>query len=195
MVGSSKQEKLPRPTLEEMESAPTDVEEEKGSQLEPEKSKSSGKTEYQHLLEVYHGCLEALNKLKEEENQPKISSKKVARLNEELAAKSEELQQLAGSVKESLETQEESDQKIQTATLVLYAEVLICSVEFNQLRQSDLQPLSEKVKELTKEVKTLQKKAGKFSGQLDVAVCSLQNLTKDLEMLGGLPCLLSQVCR
>ena len=114
VVGSSKQEKLPRPTLEEMESAPTDVEEEKGSQLEPEKSKSSGKTEYQHLLEVYHGCLEALNKLKEEENQPKISSKKVARLNEELAAKSEELQQLAGSVKESPETQEESDQKIQT---------------------------------------------------------------------------------
>ena len=108
-------------------------------------------------------------------------------LREVLEAKTEELQQLIASVKQSLESQVESNQKIQLATLVLAAEHLICCAEFNKLQaelQPDPQPLSRRVKQLIKEVNSLKKEAGNFSGQLDLQ--DLQNLASDLVALGGL---------
>ena len=111
-------------------------------------------------------------------------------LREVLEAKTEELQQLTASVKQSLESQVESNQKIQLATLVLEAEHLICCAEFNKLQaelQPDPQPLSRRVKQLIKEVNSLKKEAGNFSGQLVDMVGSLQNLNSDLVVLGGLP--------
>ena len=110
-------------------------------------------------------------------------------LREVLEAKTEELQQLIASVKQSLESQVESDQKIQLATLVLEAEHLICCAEFNKLQaelQPDPQPLSRRVKQLIKEVNILKKEAGNFSGQLDLLDRSVQNLASDLVALGGL---------
>ena len=117
-------------------------------------------------------------------------------LREVLEAKTEELQQLTASVKQSLESQVESNQKIQLATLVLAAEHLICCAEFNKLLaepQPDLQPLLEKVSLLSKEVETLKKEAGKFSGQLGDLVGSLQDLTSDLVALGGLTSLPEEI--
>ena len=140
------------------------------------------------LTKAYDRLVEALNNLKAEQNKPEVSSsEEIGRLRDEL--KTEELQQLAKSVKKSLdEEEEESDQRIRTATLVLNAEHVICCAEFSKLQtelQPDLHPLSEKVKQLTKEVETLNKKAGKFSGELDDLVSSLQDLSSDLVVLGG----------
>ena len=140
------------------------------------------------LTKAYDRLVEALNNLKAEQNKPEVSSsEEIGRLRDEL--KTEELQQLAHSVKNSLEDEKESEQKLRTATLVLNAEhVICCSAEFSKLQtelQPDLQPLSEKVKQLTKEVETLNKKAGKFSGELDCLVRSLQGLSSDLVVLGG----------
>ena len=139
------------------------------------------------LTKAYDRCVEALNNLKAEQNKPEVSSsEEIGRLRDEL--KTEELQQLAKSVKKSLEEEEESDQKFQTASLVLSAEHVICCAEISKLQaelQPDLQPLSEKVKQLTKEVETLKKKAGMFSGELDDLVRSLQDLSSDLAVLCG----------
>ena len=139
------------------------------------------------LTKAHDRLVEALNNLKAEQNRQVSSSEEIARLREEL--KTEELQQLAHSVKKSLKDEEESDQKFRTATLVLNAEHVICCVEFNKL-QAELQPdlqahLVEKVKQLTKEVETLKKKAGKFSGELDDLVRALQDLSSDLALLSG----------
>ena len=139
------------------------------------------------LTKANNRLVEALNNLKTEQNKPEVSSsQEIGRLRKEL--KTGELQQVAESVKKSLEEEEESDQKFQTASLVLSAEHVICCAEISKLQaelQPDLQPLSEKVKQLTKEVETLSKKAGKFSDELDNLVSSLQDLSSDLVVLGG----------
>ena len=139
------------------------------------------------LTKAHDRLVEALNNFKAEQNRQVSSSEEIARLREEL--KTEELQQLAHSVKKSLKDEEESDQKFRTAALVLTAEHVICCAEFNKHQtatdgQPDLQPLSEKVKQLTKEMQTLNRKAGKFSGALDALVKSLQDLSSDLALLG-----------
>ena len=136
-------------------------------ELEPEKSKSSGKTKYQQLVEVYDQVVETLEQLK----QPEVSSSEADSLRKELAAKSEELQQLVEPVKNSLKAQTQ---------MLFEAEYVICCAEFTQL-QANLQPdlksgLLEKVRQLRKEVETL---------GLDDLVRSLKDLTSDLAVLGG----------
>ena len=131
-------------------------------------------------MEAYDRCHQAL--IKAQLNQPEVSSEEVDSLREKLAAKTEELEQFTASVSESLETQEESDQKVQLAAMVMEAEGLICCVEFHLLK-SELQPDPEP---LLEKVKTLTEKAGKFSGALDDLKRSLKNLTSDLLILGGL---------
>ena len=117
-------------------------------------------------------------------------------LREVLEAKTEEVQQLTASVKQSLESQVELDQMIQLATLVLEAEHLICCAEFNKLQaelQPDPQPLSRRVQKLIKEVKSRKKAAGNFSGQLDLPDRSNRHLASDLVALGGLAYLPEEV--
>ena len=137
--------------------------------MEPEKSK------YQQMVESYDQVVVTLDELK----QPEVSSSEADSLRKELAAQTEELQQLVDSVKKYLETQDESDQE--AAKMLLEAKYVICCAEFTQL-QANLQPdlkssLLEKVRQLRKEVETL---------QLDDLVRSLKDLTSDLAVLGGL---------
>ena len=152
------------------------------------------------LTKANDRLVEALNNFKAEQNRQVSSSEEIARLREEL--KTEELQQLAHSVKKSLKDEEESDQKFRTAAFVLNAEHVICCAEFNKLQaqlQPDHQPpleeeettaaklrsrnLLEKVKQLTEEVEILQKK---FCEELEDLARSLLDLSSDLAVLSGL---------
>ena len=121
-------------------------------------------------------------------------------LREQLEARSEKLQQVTISLKNSLENEEDSDQKNQMTKNILEASYVVCCAQFNKL---DLQPpleedektaaklesrnLLEKVKQLTVELETLKKKAaGKFSRELDDLARALQDLSSDLAVLSGL---------
>ena len=131
-------------------------------EVEPEKSK------YQQMVESYDQVAETLEELK----QPEVSSSEADSLRKELAAQTEELQQLVEPVKNSLKAQYQ---------MLLEAEHVICCAELTQL-QANLQPdlkagLLEKVGRLSKEAETL---------QLDDLVRSLKDLTSDLAVLGGL---------
>ena len=152
--------------------------------------KSSMNAEYQQLVEAHEACVEALNKLQTKREGPEVSSEEVGRLREELEARSEELQLLAASLRNSLESEEESEEKNRRTEMLLVAEHLVVCAEFNnqaQLQPDLRPPLLERVRQLTKELKTLKKKAGKSSRELDDLDKSLQDLSSDLAVLLSWP--------
>ena len=120
-------------------------------------------------------------------------------LREQLEARSEKLQQVTISLKNSLENEEDSDQKNQMTKNILEASYVVCCAQFNKL---DFQPPLEedektaaklesrnllvKVKQLTEEVETLKKKTGMPSEELDDLDRALQDLSSDLAVLSGL---------
>ena len=151
------------------------------------KTKSSSNTE---LVEAYSICAEALKKLQAKLMQPGVSSEEVTSLREELEARSEELQQLASSLKN------------QTSMMILEASYVVYCAEFTKLQvklQPDLQPPLEeeektaaklesrnllvKMKQLTEEVETLKKKDEKSSEKLDDLARALQDLSLGLAVL------------
>ena len=70
-------------------------------------------TEYQQLLEAYNGYVEAYNNLQAEGKQPaEVASEEVDALRAELAAKTEELQQLTDSLDKSQEAQEDLEKEL-----------------------------------------------------------------------------------
>ena len=170
----------------EMKSAPIETSEEKSSRVEAEKTKSSMKAEYEQLVEAHEVCLEALHKLQTKQEGPEICSEEVGQLREELEARSDELQLLAASLRKSLLDEEESEEKTRRTKMVLVAEHLVCCAQFNnqaQLQPDLRPPLLVKVEQLTRELKTLKKKAGKSSRELDDLDKSLQGLSSDLAVL------------
>jgi len=148
--------------------------------------------EVHKLVDAYDRCREALDNSKAQLIQPEVSFEEVYSLREG----SWRPRQLIASVKKSLESQVESDQKVQISALALEAEDVICCAKFNKLKadlQPDPQPLSRRVQELIKEVKSRKKAAGNFSGQLDLPDRSNRHLASDLVALGGLAYLPEEV--
>ena len=144
--------------------------------------------EVHKLVDAYDRCREALDNSKVQLIQPEVSFEEVDSLREG----SWRPRQLIASVKKSLESQVESDQKVQISALALEAEDVICCAKFNKLKadlQPDPQPLLSRVQQLNKEVKSLKKGAGNFSGQLDLSDRS----RGDLVALGGLAYLPEEV--
>ena len=76
--------------------------------------------------------------------------------------------------------------------LLLKASAVVCRAEVKKLEEeeetaADIRSLLEKVKQLTKEVETLKKKAaGKSSGELEDLARGLQGLSSDLSVLMAL---------